>query len=210
MWIGQPGVIAGFRDDPQHAAPWAELGEQGVWVDRWPNSEAWLDFIPPVTWCPGGQGIVAEHDFDGATVVVYEKLARPVYLSHSWRGGEEPAGLVPVVTFHCTRCHCEADPGERHMSASPEDRRTVGQVARQHMRPGRCQGDAAAARRDAMAATVARAAGRQARPAGQLADLCQHSVPDPGDMAASTCGEVRAAREHSARHARQPEGTRPR
>jgi hypothetical protein len=199
LWIGQPGVIARFRDDPEHVVPWAELHEQATWVDRWPNSRAWLEFIPATTWNPGGQGIVTELAFDGAKVIVYELLGRPALLSAGPKG--DPAGPVPVVTFHCTRCHAEDTRDHRYMSASPDDRRAACQAARRHMLPGRCEGAEATARGDQMVAAVNRVFRGVPAPrdmSGLYAASCQTSEVRPDDVgAASTCAEVREARTHT-------------
>jgi hypothetical protein len=200
LWIGEPGVIARFRDDPRHAVPWAELGEQGSWADRWPDSDAWREFIPAATWCPGGQGIVTEYGFGGAKVVVYELLGRPALLSAGAKG--DPEGPVPVATFHCTRCHAVDTCDHRYMSASPEDRRAACRAARRHMLPGRCEGAAATARGDQMVAAVSQVARGVPVPrdtAGLYAASCQARQVRPDDIGAhSTCAEVREARTHTA------------
>jgi hypothetical protein len=202
LWMGSADVITRFRDDPEHVVPWAEFGEQGVYADRWPNSAAWLDFIPPTTWNPGGQGIVAEHSFGGAKVIVYELLGRPALLSEGTKN--EPEGLVPVVTFHCTRCHMAGSHSDRFMSASPADRRMAGLRARKHMRPGQCRGAEATAWGDRMiaaAAHVVRGVPEPADPAGLYASGCQVRGIGPGDVLPdSTCAEVCAARTHTVGH----------
>jgi hypothetical protein len=194
LWLGEPGVIAGFRDDPGHRVPWAALHQRGTWVDRWPDSDAWSDFIPAGTWCPGGQGIVTEYGFAGAKVIVYEVLGRPAYLSLGPKG--DPGKPAPVVTFHCTRCHAADTRDHRYTSASPEDRRAACQAARRHMLPNKCGGPAAAV--DSLASGAP--ASRDTK--GMWAAACPTRPVDPDDLAAnSTCAEVRQAREHAARHA---------
>ena len=201
LWIGSPDVVVRFRDDPAQAVPWAEINQTGSRVDRWPNSDAWLDLIPATTWNPGGQGIVTEHDFDGAKVIVYETLSKPTLLSESAKGA--PQGPVPVVTFHCARCHEAADAVYRHTSCGPEDRRVAGLEARRHMRPGRCRGADAVARGDEMVAvveSVARGVPAPGDTAGLYASRCQTGELQPGGYGPSTCAEVREARKHTARH----------
>jgi hypothetical protein len=202
LWIGPPEVIAGFRDDPRHVVPWAEFNELGAWCDRWPSARAWLDLIPPTTWNPDGQGIVAEHDFDGAKVIVYELLGRPVLLSS--RINTTPEGLVPVVTYHCTRCHEHGTTGDRYMSASPADRRMAGLAARRHMRPGNCGGPEAVRRGDNMVAAVDSAISGTPRPASTTG--CTHPGARP---AASIRTALRrpARAPRSARRAPTPPGT---
>lgn len=200
LWLGDPAVIAGFRDDPEHRVPWAALHQQGIWSDRWPDGDAWSDFIPAGTWCPGGQGIVTEYDFAGAKVIVYEVLGRPTYLSLGPKG--ESGKPVPVVTFHCTRCHAADTRDHRYTSASPEDRRAACQAARRHMLPGQCGGPAAAATLDRMTAVVdslASGAPASRDSKGMWAAACPTWLVDPDDLAAnSTCAEILQARGHAA------------
>ncbi|HMH91103.1 MAG TPA: hypothetical protein VK586_08470, partial [Streptosporangiaceae bacterium] len=111
---------------------------------------------------------------------------------------------VPVVTYHCTRCHSEASASDRIMSANPDDRRLAGHRARQHMRPGACRGAEVTARGDRMVAAVEEhvwgTAGRREQ-AGLYAAWCQDHELRPEDFSsASSCAEVRAARTHTARH----------
>lgn len=201
MWLGPADIIARFAANPV-AVPWSELTQHGGFADRWPNGDAWNELIPHTTWNPEGQGIVTEFEFsDCGSVVVYELLGRPALLSSGV--SESPEGLVPVVTFHCTRCHCEGGHGDRYMSADPDDRRTVCRKARQHMRPGRCQGEEANARNDRMVAVVQEVIGQPATGGitGLYAAQCQTRDLSPNDiMVSSSCAEVREARTHTARH----------
>jgi hypothetical protein len=202
IWLGPADVIARFTADPV-AVPWSEFNQYGGFGDRWPNGDAWNALIPHTTWNPDGQGVVAEYPFDdgNGSVVVYELLGRPALLSPAVR--ESGDGLVPVVTFHCTRCHEEGDSGDRYMSASPDDRRTVCRKARQHMRPGRCRGAEANARNDQMVAVVREVVGRPVTGStkGLYAAQCQTKDLNPnGIMVSSSCAEIREARTHTARH----------
>jgi hypothetical protein len=202
LWLGPAEVIARFIADPV-AIPWVELAENGGYANRWPNGDAWNALIPHTTWNPDGQGIVAEYPFDdgNGSVVVYELLGRPALLSPGVTAiGDEP---VPVVTFHCTRCHYEGDSGDRHMSAAPDDRRTVCRKARQHTRPGRCRGEEANARGDEMVAAVQAFIGNPVTGSkeGLHAAWCQTKDLNPNEiMAFSSCAEVREARVHTDRH----------
>jgi hypothetical protein len=198
LWLGSAEVITRFRDDPAHPVPWAEFAGQGIRADQWPCSGAWLDRIPPTTWCPGGQGIVTEHDFDGAKVIVYELPGTPALLSGGTRN--QPQGLVPVVTFHCTRCHMEGTRDDRYTSASPSDRRMAGLRARKHMRPGRCRGAEATAWGDKMTAAAEHAIRGVPQPgdlSGLYAFRCLVSQLRPDVISGSTCAEVREARDRA-------------
>ncbi|TYB71292.1 hypothetical protein FXF51_02335 [Nonomuraea sp. PA05] len=202
MWLGAADVIARFVANPV-AVPWGELGEHGGYGDKWPNGDAWNAFIPHTTWNPGGQGVVTEYSFDdgNGSVVVYELLGRPALLSPGVR--EIGDGPVPVVTFHCTRCHYDGDHSDRYMSARPDDRRTVCRKARQHMRPGRCRGEEANARGDQMIAAVREVVGRPVTGStkGLHAAWCQkRDLDSDGVMVSSSCAEVQAARTHTAQH----------
>src|SRR5260370_35361804 len=137
----------------------------------------------------------------GAKVIVSGLLGRPALLSEATKG--EPQGPVPVVTFHCTRCHQESTRSDRYMSASPEDRRIAGLHARHHMRPGQCRGAEATARGDKMIAPVehaVRGVPEPRDPAGLYASRCQVLPLRPDDISDSSCAEVREARARTARH----------
>jgi hypothetical protein len=203
LWVGPADVIARFEANQDFGVLFAETNQHGFNGDRWPHNDAWLDLIPATTWNPDGQGVVTEYPFDdGGSVVVYELLGRPALLSSGM--SESPEGPVPVVTFHCTRCHCEGDHGDRYMSADPSDRRTVCLKARQHMQPGRCRGAEANARNDRMVAVVREVFSGQPVTGditGLYAAQCQTKDLDPnGVMVSSSCAEVREARTHTARH----------
>ncbi|MCF6467438.1 hypothetical protein FAF44_03285 [Nonomuraea sp. MG754425] len=201
MWLGPADIIARFVANPV-AVPWSELTQHGGFADRWPNGNAWNELIPHTTWNPDGQGIVTEFQFDdGGSVVVYELLGRPALLSPGVDAIGE--GLVPVVTFHCTRCHYDGDHSDRHMSAAPDDRRTVCKKARQHTRSDRCRGEEANARGDQMIAAVQEVIGKPVSGStkGLHAAWCQNKRLDPHDlMVSSSCAEVREARTHTDRH----------
>jgi hypothetical protein len=108
-----------------------------------------------------------------------------------------------VVTFHCTRCHRKADAHERCMSAGPAGRRYAGLRARKHMRM--CEGAAAAARDDELAAAVRKAVTGSApvSATGLYAAYCQTATLHPDEYGhPSSCAEVRQARIHTAAHQR--------
>lgn len=202
LWVGDPDVIAGFTADPIHQVPWDAIQQTGIRADRWPDTGGWPELIPAGTWNPGGQGIVTEFDFHGAKVIVYELLGQPGLLSaHS---DHDPGGPVPVVTWHCTRCHMASDAGGRILSGGPEDRRTAGLRARKHMRPGNCRGDDGSG--DRMVAAVRSAVSGVTHPAdaGLYASWCATAELDTGSRAGTTCAEVREARLHTARNGRPP------
>ncbi|MEV4078914.1 hypothetical protein AB0J43_01305 [Nonomuraea fuscirosea] len=202
MWLGPADIIARFIAHPV-AVPWGELAVHGGYADRWPNGDAWNALIPHITWNPDGQGVVAEYPFDdgNGSVVVYEVLGRPALLSAGvCEIGADP---VPVVTFHCTRCHYDGHSSDRYMSARPDDRRTVCRKARQHMQSGNCRGEEANARGDQMIAAVQAAIGNPITGStdGLHAAWCQTRDLDPnGVMVESSCAEVREARVHTDRH----------
>jgi hypothetical protein len=201
VWAGDAGVIAAAIADPAHRLPEAELAARGSWGSQWPGG-AWLDRIPATTWCPGGQGIVADYDFAGARVVVYETPGRPALVPGGI--GCAPAGPQPVVTFHCTSCHLADERDHRYLSSGPGARQAACQAARRHMQPGQCEGPRGAARAGQMAAAVMRAArGTPAPgdPAALYAAHCQTRQPSRDITATSSCAEVREARTHAARHA---------
>ncbi|MBB2749220.1 UNVERIFIED_ORG: hypothetical protein FHR35_009133 [Microbispora rosea subsp. rosea] len=203
LWLGPADTVTRFEANPATGFPFTELNTHGCFGDRWPNTDAWLDFIPATTWNADGQGIVTEYAFDdGGQVVVYELLGRPALLSQGHAEG--PRGLVPVVTFHCTRCHYEGDHHDRYMSAGPADRRAACRKARQHLRPGRCRGSEATSRADMMVAVVDQVVAGRPQPAdttGLYASRCQTSELRCDEaLAHSTCAEIREARKHTARH----------
>jgi hypothetical protein len=203
LWIGPADIITQFETNPAAGIPWDQYNEQGTGADQWPNSDAWLDLIPVTTWNPGGQGVVTEYPFDDGdgSIVVYELLGRPALLSQGV--SESPEGPVPVVTFHCTRCHCEGDHSDRYMSGRPADRRTVCRKARRHLRPGECRGAEANARNDRLVAVVREVAGlpMTGSTEGLYAAQCQTKDLDPnGVMVSSSCAEVREARTHTDQH----------
>lgn len=202
LWFGPADIVARFEADPAAGIPFAAFNEHGVRGDRWPNTDAWLQVIPESTWNPGGQGLVAEYAFDDAQVVVYELLARPALLSRS--AAEAEPGPLPVVTFHCTRCHYEGDHGDRYQSAGPDDRRLVCRKARQHMQAGQCRGSDATDWADRMVATVEHVIAGAPEPTeviGLFASRCQtREVRSTDVMTSSSCAEIREARIHSARH----------
>jgi hypothetical protein len=207
LWIGDPAPIAAMTGPQPIRIPWDVLGTTGLRTDRWPSTNAWLEFVPPGTWNPGGEGIVAEYDFEGFRVVVYEIIGRPALLTPGAR--TSPGGPVPTVTFHCTRCHLAADEHDRHQSASPDDRRAACQAARRHMRPGNCAGAAGTARCDEMVAVVQQAVAGRPRPAstaGLYASQCSTSSTDPATFHAGSCAEVRVARTRTAAHTRKGGG----
>jgi hypothetical protein len=182
LWSGPADIIAGYLGDPAQIPPWDQLNQAGSWTPGWPNIEQWLKLMPAVTWCPEGQGIVTTYTYpDGnGQVTVYETLGLPTIMSMaSLNGNNGPAGPVPIVTYHCTRCHTENYQDRRIMSACPDDRQLACQEARKHMLPGKCKGN-----------NVARP-----RPLG----YCQ-ALPLYRDsyQARSSCAEVRAASEHTA------------
>jgi hypothetical protein len=211
FWVGPPAVIADFEAKVA-AATWLldvrplfdEMNRCGGYAERWPNDEAWLNLIPATTWNPGGQGIVTEYDFDGASVVVYELLGRPSLLSPGVK--RDPKGPVPSLMYHCTRCHHGGDHGNRYMSAGPDDRAVICRKARQHMRPGNCDGAEAVTRGNIMVAAVQSVATKMPEPAnktGLYAASCQTKTVDPNEiMALSSCAEIHEARKHTDRHTR--------
>jgi hypothetical protein len=202
LWLGPAEVIDLFAAAPDHGVPWDAFSREGLLADRWPNTDAWQAYLPPTTWNPGGQGIVTEHAFpDGAKVVVYELLGSPALLSAGVKEVSH-AEPVPVVTYHCTRCHQAADQSDRYSSASPEDRRAASRRARKHMRPGNCRGAAATVWGDKMTAAVAEAVTGTSigDPAGLYAARCQTAQIRTDGHSSTTCAEVREARKFSASH----------
>jgi hypothetical protein len=200
LWFGPAAVIDRFVADPDRVMPWEAFRGEGMMLDRWPDSVAWRFYLPPTTWNPGGQGIVTEHTFpDGAQVVVYELLGRPAVLS----GGVHQVSsedLVPVVTYHCTRCHSAGGRADRFSSASPDDRRAASRQARRHMRPGNCRGADDVEQGDRMCEVVAEVVtGRAvADRSGLFVARCQTAPILADGFSATTCAEVREARKFSA------------
>ncbi|MGK5550606.1 hypothetical protein ACSNOI_03245 [Actinomadura kijaniata] len=202
IWLGAPQVLTHWALHQDDGLPIAALNQHGAFGEHWPADPAWRERIPTTTWNPDGQGIVTELDFpDGdGRVVVYELLGKPAMLPAGV--SRQPVGPVPVVTWHCTRCHSAGDTLDRYASASPAERREAARAARRHLRPGRCRG--ASARLDQALAAVDRVVtGRpeSADPTGLYAAWCQTKTTGgctPGMV--SSCAEVREARTHTARH----------
>jgi hypothetical protein len=199
LWFGRPEAIGPLRDDPGRGWSPAGLQASGTFCEYWPSDPAWLDYMPRGTWCPGGAGIVTELAFpDGAPghVIVYELTGRPALLSAGIT--TTPDDPIPVITFHCTRCHHKGDSGERYMSALPSDRRVASIRARKHVR--HCEGFAATRRDDRMAAAVQQAitGSRPADATGMYAAHCQTAALHPAKHGyPSSCAEVREARIHT-------------
>ncbi|MFI6603726.1 hypothetical protein ACIBHX_46485 [Nonomuraea sp. NPDC050536] len=203
LWIGAADLISQIEANPQAPIPFAALNERGTYADRWPNTDPWNALIPVTTWNPDGQGIVTEYPFsDGnGQVVVYELVGHPALRSMQEKSGQD---LVPMVTFHCTRCHREGNSHDRYTSVGPADRRTVCRKARVHMQPGQCRGAEAVDWEDRMIATVEHVVAGIPKPSdltGLAASRCQTAELRLDDvMAHSTCAEIREARKHTARH----------
>lgn len=135
LWTGDPAV-ARIQDSPD-VADWSEVLASGKLMDRWPLRGPWTELMPPTTWNPGGEGIVAEYPLGKASAVVYELLATPAKAS---RLGAAADGPQPVVTFLCTACHFQDTNNDRYPSEGPYAREKACQAARRHLdrceRPG--------------------------------------------------------------------------
>ena len=157
----------------------------------WPGGGAWDAYLPPGTWCRGGQGIIAHV----GPVVLYEIIGKPAYLSRLDR--EDPEGrTVPVVTWHCTVCHRGADAGERWSSASPDDRMADSPAAGPRRHAASCEGPQGFD--DELTAAAASAvSGRTVAPvAGMYAARCATFTVQPHlNRRASSCAEVQYVRE---------------
>lgn len=177
FWFGPVHVLTDVLSAPSSnsfPALFRAFAEHGIATQGWPEIQPWTGFIPARTWHPGGSGIVAAYPFPGgrAEVVVYEIPGKPVKLSN-YGTGDRP-GPVPVVTWHCTRCHEEGDASARWQSGGPSDRREACRAARLHIRPGGC---------------------RATGPHEQRGSLCAARPVDPEQlMARPSCAEIRQAR----------------
>jgi hypothetical protein len=216
MWFGPAEIIRRFAASMAAGPavpPFAEFNSTGVHAVGWPPDHAWSRAIPRGTWTPQGHGILAEYDFpDYGQIVVYEQPGTPTYGSvratgtaHQWELADDSEGLVPTVTWHCTRCHLESAHDRRvYTSADPGDRGAACRDARRHLRSGRCPGQDGDGGRwgtrkwDEVTATIESVASGVAAPTtveGLHASRCATSKVDPHNvLSSSSCAEVRAAR----------------
>lgn len=190
-WIGSPAVISGILDGTWPEIPWAQLNAQGGYAGGWMNADSWAGYVPCTTWTPHG-GILSQypHPDGNGQVIIYETTGLPSLLSAA-PAASGTVGPVPIVTFHCTRCHAEDDRARRIMSACPRDRQAAAEAARRHVAPGRC--------------TPAPAARYAQTPEGCL----ERPLNADNYRARSSCNEVRQAREATTAWHRQhtPAGT---
>lgn len=183
-WVG-PAVIA-EQAAAGHPPGWSTLVTDGFFYGGWPNTGAWENLVPAVSWHPGGCGVLGAYPLDGGEVVVYEIP------------GRTEDGDKTIVTWHCTACHVAGDWKERYESREPRDRQIAARQARRHSLPGQCEAAAENPKNDAMVAVVARTAGKPASEMTYASWCAAREIPVNPYGEESSCAEVRQARTRTA------------